>query len=143
MTPTPSSGHEGYGMNMFEKFLKMHTPEQRSSIKAVSGDGAKWIDQCMAEYLPNAERCVDPFHFIQWAGDALNDIRRKTWQELRSIARDLKRRLDDLTRGDDAAPSAGEIEKVQTSIKTKAALVTAVRGALYPVGKDPDNLTER
>lgn len=41
-------------MNMFEKFLKMHTPEQRSSIKAVSGDGAKWIDQCMAEYLPNA-----------------------------------------------------------------------------------------
>nr|WP_298745209.1 transposase [uncultured Sutterella sp.] len=86
---------------------------------------------------------MDPFHVIQWAGDALNDIRRKTWQELRSIARDLKRLLDDLTRGDDAVPSAGEIEKPQTSIKTNAALTKAVKGALYPLGKDPDNLTGR
>lgn len=142
-TNTVVWAHEGYGRNVFEKFLKMLTPEQRNSIKAVSGDGAKWIDQYMAEYLPNAERCVDPFHVIQWAGDALNDIRRKTWQELQSIARDLKRQLDDLTRGDDAAPSAGELEKLQTSIKTNAALAKAVKGALYPLGKDPDNLTER
>ena len=67
-TNTVVWAHEGYGRSVFEKFLQMLTPEQRSSIKAVSGDGAKWIDQCMAEYLPNAERCMDPFHVVQWAG---------------------------------------------------------------------------
>lgn len=142
-TNTVVWAHEGYGKNVFEKFLKMLTPEQRSSIKAVSGDGAKWIDQCMAEYLPNAERCVDPFHVVQWAGDALNDIRRKTWQELRGIARDLKRQLENLARADDAATSTEEIEKLQASIKANAALAKAVKGALYPLGKDPGNLTER
>lgn len=142
-TNTVVWAHEGYGRSVFEKFLQMLTPEQRSSIKAVSGDGAKWIDQCMAEYLPNAERCVDPFHVVQWAGDALNNIRRKTWQELRSIARDLQRQLEALRRAEDEASSAGAIEKLQTCIKTNAALAKAVKGALYPLGKNPDNLTER
>ena len=142
-TNTVVWAHDGHGKQVFEKFLKQLTPEQRNSIKAVTGDGAKWIDQCMAEYLPNAQRCVDPFHVVQWAGDALNDIRRKTWQELRSIARDLQKQLDALTRNANATPSAKVIAKLQTDIKSNAALAKAVKGALYALGKDPGNLTDR
>ena len=35
-------------------------------------------DQC-----PNAIRCVDPFHVIQLATDALDEIRREVWNEAR------------------------------------------------------------
>ena len=34
---------EGHGKSVLEKFYKQLTPEQLSSIKVVTGDGAKWI----------------------------------------------------------------------------------------------------
>ena len=58
---------KGHGKTIFEQFFKLLTPEQRNSIQLVSGDGAKWIDECIKEYCPNANRCVDPFHVIEWA----------------------------------------------------------------------------
>ena len=33
---------EGHGKSVLEKFYKQLTPEQLSSIKVVTGDGAKW-----------------------------------------------------------------------------------------------------
>lgn len=33
------------------------------------------------EYCPNANRCIDPFHVIEWAMDALDDVRVETWRE--------------------------------------------------------------
>ena len=72
---------QGHGKTIFEKFFKQLTPEQRASIQLVSGDGAKWIDECVREYCPNANRCIDPFHVVEWAMDALDDVRVETWRE--------------------------------------------------------------
>lgn len=43
-----------HGKTIFEQFFKLLTPEQRNNIQLVSGDGAKWIDECIKEYCPNA-----------------------------------------------------------------------------------------
>jgi transposase len=56
---------------------------------------AAWIAGPIAERLPGAVRCGDPFHVIQLATDALDDIRREVWNEARKagqtqLARDLK-----------------------------------------------------
>jgi len=56
---------------------------------------AGWIAGPVAERLPDAVRCVDPFHVVQLATDALNEIRREVWNDARkngevAAATDLK-----------------------------------------------------
>ena len=41
---------EGHGKSVLEKFYKQLTPEQLSSIRVVTCDGAKWITECVNEY---------------------------------------------------------------------------------------------
>ena len=45
--------HDGYGKEVPGLFFRQPTDEQRASIKAVTGDGAKWID---ASRTPGASR---------------------------------------------------------------------------------------
>lgn len=56
--------HDGYGKEVLDLFFRQLTDEQRASIKAVTGDGAKWIDASVKEHLPNAERVLDSFHIV-------------------------------------------------------------------------------
>jgi hypothetical protein len=56
---------------------------------------ASWISGPVAEQLPDAVRCVDPFHVVQLATDALDEIRREVCNEARragqtAVAKDLK-----------------------------------------------------
>jgi transposase len=45
--------------------------ERCAKIRLVSADGAEWIAGVVAERCPNATRCMDPFHVVQWRTDAL------------------------------------------------------------------------
>jgi transposase len=78
-----------------EAFLDALGPERCDRIELVSADMASWISGPVAERLPHAIRCVDPFHVVQLATDALDEIRREVWNDARkagqtAIARDLK-----------------------------------------------------
>jgi transposase len=78
-----------------EAFLDQLGEERCKRIELVSCDMAPWIAAPVAERLPDAVRCVDPFHVIQLATDALDEIRREIWNEARragqtAVARDLK-----------------------------------------------------
>jgi transposase len=69
--------------------------ERCKQIELVSCDMASWIAGPVAERCPGAVRCVDPFHVIQLATDALDQVRREVWNEARrqgnmELARDLK-----------------------------------------------------
>ena len=68
--------HKGHGKEVLEKFFMALTEEQRTTIKYVSADAAGWIAECVKTYCPNAERCVDPFHVVMWATDALDEVRK-------------------------------------------------------------------
>ncbi len=37
------------------------------------------------EHVPGATRCVDPFHAVKIVTDALDTVRRATWQQMRRI----------------------------------------------------------
>lgn len=56
---------EGHGKSVLEKFYRSLTKEQLESIKVVTGDGAKWIMECVNEFTPGCERCIDPFHVVE------------------------------------------------------------------------------
>ena len=40
----------------------------------------------VAERCPNAVRCADPFHVVGWATDALDEVRRQAWNQMRGAA---------------------------------------------------------
>lgn len=75
--------HDGYGKEVLDPFFRQLTDEQRASIKAVTGDGAKWIDASMKEHLPNAERVLDSFHIVSWMTDTLDQVRKRLWNQAR------------------------------------------------------------
>lgn len=74
-TNTVVWAHDGHGKEVVEMFFEELSEEQRSSIRLVSGDGARWITDAVAKYCPNATRCLDPFHVVEWANDALGSMR--------------------------------------------------------------------
>ncbi|MDX5141894.1 ISL3 family transposase [Bifidobacterium breve] len=73
--------HDGYGKEVLDLFFRQLTDEQRASIKAVTGDGAKWIDASVKEHLPNAERVLDSFHIVSWMTDTLDQVRKRLWNQ--------------------------------------------------------------
>lgn len=64
-------------------------------VTLVSCDMAGWISGPVAERCPQAARCVDPFHVVALATDALDVVRRDVWNDARraghtQAAQDLK-----------------------------------------------------
>ncbi len=66
-----------------EKFLDLLGKERCGQLELVSCDMAESIALAVADRCPNAVRCVDPFHVIQLATDALDEIRREVWNQAR------------------------------------------------------------
>src|SRR5450755_2731357 len=78
-----------------EKFLASLGKERCEQIELVSCDDAEWITRPVAERCPNAVICLDPFHIVKAATDAMDEIRREIWNEARragnkQLAKDLK-----------------------------------------------------
>jgi transposase len=78
-----------------ECFLDALGEERCKQIELVSADMAAWVAGPISERCPNAELCLDPFHVVMLATDALDEIRREVWNEARragqtALARDLK-----------------------------------------------------
>ena len=61
----------------------------------MSADGAEWIAEWVADSCRNAPVCLDPFHVVTWATDALDEVRREVWNAARragqtAVAKALK-----------------------------------------------------
>lgn len=63
---------ERHGKDVLTQFYEQLTDEQKATIKVVTGDGARWITDCVNEFTPDCIRCVDPFHVVEWAMEALD-----------------------------------------------------------------------
>jgi transposase len=72
---------KGYGKAVLSEFFNELSAEQRQAIRFVTADGARWIADCVAEYCKNAERCLDPFHVVGWATEALDNVRKRIVKE--------------------------------------------------------------
>lgn len=118
---------KGHGKSVLTKFFELLTKEQRKSIEHVTADGARWIALCVEEYCPTAVRCIDPFHVVQWAMDAVDSVRREAWQKARKQAKNQEKRSPGRPRKD--APPKDEA-------------ASKIKGSRYALGKAPENLTD-
>jgi transposase len=87
--------HPGRDMKTLEIFFDRLGEQRCAQITLVSADAAEWIAAVVADRCPNAELCLDPFHIVQWASKALDEVRREVWNAARkngqnSVAKDLK-----------------------------------------------------
>ena len=76
-------------------FFELLGEDRSKQIEVVSADGASWIADVVAEHCPNATLCIDNFHVVSWATDALDAVRREVWNEarrqgMRAHAKELK-----------------------------------------------------
>lgn len=65
----------GHGRETLTKFFGLISEGQRAAIRPVSADGTKWIASCVEEFCPNAIWCIDLFHVVEWANEALSQVR--------------------------------------------------------------------
>ena len=87
--------HPGRDGATVRKFLDLLGKERCAQIELVSCDMATWITGPIAERCPGAQVCLDPFHVVKLATDALDEIRRAIWNQARKdnnkqLAKDLK-----------------------------------------------------
>lgn len=134
-TNTVVWAHEGYGKEVVELFFNELTEEQRASIRLVSGDGARYITDAVAKFCPNATRCLDPFHVVEWANDALGSIRIDAWRRARAAIAEMERALKASANPGDKT----EKEKIKQAKKAAEEL----KGSKYALGKNPENLTPK
>ena len=127
---------QGHGKGALKQFYETLTPEQLSSIKVVTGDGAKWITECVNEYTPNCERCVDPFHVVQWAMDALNEVRKEAWRIAHTEAKVMAEKHPQKP----GRPGKNNQEAARLSAARKKA--EEIKNSSYALGKAPENLTK-
>jgi transposase len=87
--------YPGRDRKTVERFLDALGEQRCGEIRLVSADMASWIAGPVNERCPNAVLCVDPFHVVKLATDALDEIRREVWNQARRAgqaehARELK-----------------------------------------------------
>lgn len=87
--------HPGRNEKTLEKFFDRLGDDRCAEITLVSADAAEWINNVVGARCKNAELCLDPFHIVQWATKALDEVRREVWNAARrdgqkAVAKDLK-----------------------------------------------------
>lgn len=83
-------GAKGRDSATLDQFFDELGPQRSAEIEAVSLDlGPAYIKSVTAqEHAPQAIICADPFHCVKLVGDALDDVRRQLWNELRKLPDD-------------------------------------------------------
>lgn len=66
-----------------QRFFDELGAEACARIRLVSVDASAGFHHVVAERCPNAKICLDPFHVVQWATRALDEVRRAVWNKLR------------------------------------------------------------
>lgn len=127
---------ENHGKKVLEGFFQQLTPEQRNAIEVVSGDGARWITDCVNEYCPDAIRCTDPFHVVEWGMQALDDLRKEAWRDANNQLKKLKKEVN---RGQGRPAKNDEESKALSAAQEK---VKEIKNSRFALGKAPENLTE-
>jgi transposase len=75
----------GHDRATLQGFFDLLGPERASRIHLVSADAAEWIGDCALAACPHATLCLDPFHIVRWASQALDVVRRWVWNLLRRL----------------------------------------------------------
>jgi transposase len=104
-----------------EQFFDRLGDERCALVTHVSCDAADWVERVVGSRCENALRCIDPFHVVAWATDALDEVRRHAWNEARG------------------GRPMGDTSRRRLRWPKRATELKRVRWALW---KNPEHLTE-
>jgi transposase len=79
---------EGRCQETVRAFFGELGPGRAALLTDVSADGAEWIHDVVKEKAPQALISVDAFHVVKWAGEKLDELRRRLAGELRAAGRE-------------------------------------------------------
>lgn len=79
---------EGRCQETVEAFFDDLGPERSALLTHVSADGAEWIHDVVRARAPQARICLDAFHVVKWAGERVDELRRRLAGELRAAGRE-------------------------------------------------------
>jgi transposase len=126
------------------RFFDALGKDRSREIEVVTADGASWIGDVVKERCPNAVLCIDAFHVVSWATEALDEVRRDVWNEarrqgMRAHAKELKgcrfalwKNPDDLTKRQEA--KLAWIAKVNSKLYRAYLLKEQLRVAIRTKG---------
>lgn len=124
-----STGRTKDTLRQFFDQLEASGEGRCAKITHVSADGADWIGDVVTEKCVNAIRCADPFHVVQWAMDAMDEVRKDAWNDARKEARKEPKAGRGRPRKD--APARPAAQKAKD-----------LKGLRYSLWKNPQNLNE-
>ena len=80
-------GAKGKDAATLDQFFDELGQERSALIRSVSLDlGPAYLKSVQAEgHAPQAIICADPFHLVKLVGDALDEVRRELWNQLRRL----------------------------------------------------------
>ena len=138
--------HKGKGREIIDLFFKELSEEQRATIKVVTGDGAQWISDSVKDYCPNATRCMDSFHVVEWINKALDSLRVSLYKRAQKELDRLEKLAEKQSApGPDGKKKRGRPPKDKVTPEQLEQARTTVKDldkTKYPLGKNPENLTE-
>jgi transposase len=121
-----------------------------AKLRAVSMDMTGGYARSVREHAPHATICIDPYHVVQLANQALDEVRRGYWNELRSLGdQDTAKRFKDARWSLLKKPEKLTDKQARTLARLKAAggevwraytLKEAVRG-IFEHGLTIDDVT--
>lgn len=79
---------EGRSQESVTAFFRQLGPERSKLLTHVSADGAEWIHDVVRAKAPQALICLDAFHIVKWAGERLDELRRRLASELRAAGQE-------------------------------------------------------
>jgi len=135
----------GRNADTVRAFFDVLGPDRAGQLAHVSADGAEWIHTAVRDRAPQALICLDAFHTVAWATDALDAVRRTTVADLRRSgdtdqAKDLKgtrwalvKNPDDLT-GDQRTTLSG-IKRTNRHLYTAYLLKEQLRAVFEAKGQ--------
>jgi transposase len=78
-------GAEGKDTATLDAFFGELGEQRAEQLQAVSTDMGAAFVKSVRTNAPNATACIDPFHAVKIVTDALDVVRRQTWNELRKL----------------------------------------------------------
>lgn len=74
---------DGRDATVLGQFFALLGEERARQIALVSCDQGRWVRRAVSLHCPKALVCMDPFHVVQAAGEALDEVRREVWNAAR------------------------------------------------------------
>ncbi|MBA3430443.1 MAG: transposase [Actinobacteria bacterium] len=96
---------EGHHAETLKVFYDELGGARKAKLEAVSLDMGKAYEKATTEAVPHAIQCVDPFHVIQLANQAIDQARRWTWKRERATNPAEKRKRGRPPKGSSAPPN--------------------------------------